>query len=303
MLSREIATALRGRTLTCELFPFSFSEFLSVHHIKPDKKMLYGKDRHLLSRLYESYFYSGDYPEIAFVPEESVKSRIFQDYFNTVFYRDLVERYRINNTELLRKWLNALMVNISSLVSFRKFENDFKSQGVKLSNTTLSSFARYIEEVFFGFFVEIFSESERKRQVNPRKFYLIDLGLHNYLTLKFSENKGRLLENLVFLELRRRGLQIYYYKTKRGYEVDFLVSGNDSLSLIQVCHDPANVETFDREKRVLLSGMKELGLSTGVILTNDTKNILTIKNHTIKLLPVREWLLFSEEAEAVGLKN
>ncbi len=103
---------------------------------------------------------------------------------------------------------------------------------MKLSRATLSAYAGYTEDAFFGFSVEMYSESARKRRVNPKKFYLIDPGLHNYLTLRFAENRGRLLENLVFLELRRKGLPIFYYRTARGGEVDFLIKDKDQWNLI-----------------------------------------------------------------------
>ena len=182
-------------------------------------------------------------------------------------------------------------MNISSLVSFSKIENDFKSRGMKLSRATLSAFARYIEDVFFGFFVEIHSESIRKRQVNPKKFYLIDQGIHNFLTLSFAENKGRILENMVFLELKRRGFPVYYYKAKGGLEVDFLLTENGNNKLVQVCYDMAHINTYNREKKALLAGISELGLSTGLILTKDEKRLEKHGNYLLKIVPVWEWLL------------
>jgi len=294
MLGREIATALRGRTLTYEIFPFSFLEFLTAKGIGFDENFVYGRSRHQIRQLYDAYFFSGGFPEIAFTEEKSTKNRILQDYFNTIFYRDLIERYKIKNIELLRQWLNMLTMNISSLISLNKVENDFKSQGMKLSRTTLGSFARYVEDVFFGFFVEMYSESVRKRQVNPKKFYLIDPGIHTYLTLKFSENKGRLLENLVFITLRRKGLSVHYYKTKAGHEIDFLIKGNGKSELIQVCYDLTNIDTYNREKKALLSGIKELGLESGLILTQDEKHEERIGDCLVKIMPVWEWLFISD---------
>lgn len=187
--------------------------------------------------------------------------------------------------------MNALIMNISSLVSFSKIENDFKSRGMKLSRATLSTFARYIEDTFFGFFVELNSESIRKRQVNPKKFYLIDQAIHNFLTLSFAENKGRILENVVFLELKRKGLPVYYYKTKGGLEIDFLAAEIGNNRLIQVCYDMAHIDTYNREKKALLAGIRELGLSTGLILTNDEKRVEKHGNYSLKIVPVWEWLL------------
>jgi predicted AAA+ superfamily ATPase len=294
MLGREIATSLRGRTLTYEIFPFSFKEFLLAKGIKPDQNIIYGKLRHRIRHLYEEYFFSGGYPEITFIGDESVKGRIFQDYFNTIFYRDLVERYRIKNTELLKQWLNTLIMNLSSLISFSKIENDFKSRGIKLSRATLSYFAEYVEDTFFGFFVEMYSESVRKRQINPKKFYLIDVGMHNYLTFRFSENKGRLLENLVFLELRRMGSPIFYYKTAGGHEVDFLLREKGGWKLIQVGYDLDNIDTFSREKKALLTGLHELGVNNGTIITGYEKRVETHGQYTLNIIPAWEWLLMQK---------
>jgi predicted AAA+ superfamily ATPase len=291
LLSREVATSLRGRTITYEVFPFSFNEFIAVKGVTLQEDSLYGKSRHRFGPLYEEYFFSGGYPEIVLAENDSMKGLILQDYFNTIFYKDLVDRYAIKNTELLRQWLNLLIMNLSSLVGFSKAENDFKSRGMKLSRATLSYFARYVEEAFFGFFLEMYSESTRKRQVNPKKFYLIDVGLHNFLTFKFSENKGRILENLVFLALRRSLLPVFYYRTAVGEEVDFLVKSGKDIQLIQVCYDLHNLDVFTREKKALLSGMNELGLKQGTIITESEKRTQTEGGLTFEIIPAWEWLL------------
>jgi len=296
MLGREIATSLRGRTITYEVFPFSFREFVGLRGVTLRKDTAYGKTRHRFGPLYEEYFFSGGYPEIVLTEGDSIKGRILQDYFNTIFYKDLVDRYAIKNTELLRQWLNLLIMNLSSLVSFSKVENDFKSRGMKLSRSTLSYFSRYVEDAFFGFFLEMYSESVRKRQVNPKKFYLVDVGLHNFLTFKFSENKGRILENLVFLELRRSAPSVFYYRTASGEEVDFLVKSRKDVRLIQVCYDLHNLDVFTREKKALLSGMRELGLKRGTIITENEKRTQTEGGQTLEIVPAWEWLLTQQGA-------
>ena len=296
MLAREIATSLRGRTITYEVFPFSFREFVGLRGVTLNKDTAYGKTRHRFGPLYEEYFFSGGYPEIVLTEGDSIKGRILQDYFNTIFYKDLVDRYAIKNTELLRQWLNLLIMNLSSLVSFSKVENDFKSRGMKLSRATLSYFSRYVEDAFFGFFLEMYSESVRKRQVNPKKFYLVDVGLHNFLTFKFSENKGRILENLVFLELRRSAPSVFYYRTAGGEEVDFLVKSRKDVRLIQVCYDLHNLDVFTREKKALLSGMRELGLKRGTIITENEKRTQTEGGQTLEIVPAWEWLLTQQGA-------
>ena len=291
LLSSEIATALRGRTLTHEIFPFSFKEFIKLKGLTPSTNLLYRKERHLLVSLFDQYLYCGGYPEIALTDDQQTQSKIAQDYFNTIFYRDLVERYHITNTELLRHWMHLLLANISSLISYRKAENDFKSRGMRVSSSTLAKFAGYLEEAFFGTFLEIHSESVRKRQTNPKKFYLVDQGLHNFLTLSFSNNKGRLLENIVFLELRRQGIHTAYYKTTTGQEIDFLTSRDGKEQLIQVCYDMSHMETAKREKRAILKGMEELHHHEGLIITNDRKEEVQMHGKQVRLCPVYEWLL------------
>ena len=294
MLGHGIATALRGRTLTYEIFPFSFREFLVANEIPAQNNAIYGEARHRITQLYEEYLFSGGYPELAFIQEKATKGKILQDYFNTIFYRDLSERYRIKNSELLRQWLNILMMNIASTISYHKVENDFKSRGMKLSRATLSTYARYVEDIFFGFFVELYSESARKRQINPKKFYLIDQGMHNYLTLKFSENRGRLLENIVFLEVRRRGYHVFYHKTATGNEVDFLLQDKGEWKLIQVCHDLSHIETFAREKKALIAGLREMGIQSGTIITHDETREEETDSYTLHIVPAWKWLLMPE---------
>ncbi len=240
---------------------------------------------------FDQYLYCGGYPEIVLTDDNLTQSKIAQDYFNTIFYRDLIDRHHISNTELLRHWMHLLLANISSLISYRKAENEFKSRGLQVSSSTLSKFGAYLEEAFFGTFLEIHSESVRKRQTNPKKFYLVDQGLHNFLSMSFSSNKGRLLENVVFLELQRKGILTSYYKTQTGQEIDFITSMNRQKQLIQVCYNMDHQETAEREKRAILKGMAELDHQEGLILTNDRKEELKSHGKQLYLRPVYEWLL------------
>ncbi|MCI5130932.1 MAG: ATP-binding protein [Candidatus Electrothrix sp. EH2] len=191
--------------------------------------------------------------------------------------------------------MHLLLANISSLISYRKAENDFKSRGMRVSSSTLAKFAGYLEEAFFGTFLEIHAESVRKRQTNPKKFYLVDQGLHNFLTLSFSANKGRVLENIVFLELRRKGIQTRYYKTTTDQEIDFLAMSEGKQQLIQVCYTMRHLETAEREQRALLKGMDELDHQKGLIVTADQKEVLEIHGKQIHFCPVYEWLLDTDD--------
>ncbi|MEW6220070.1 MAG: ATP-binding protein [Thermodesulfobacteriota bacterium] len=289
LLSSEIATALRGRTLTYTLLPFSFREFLAIRQVAPERSLPFGPERHRAQQLFESYLALGGYPEVIQLDNAQTRTRVLQDYFHAVFFRDLVERYRIKHSEILRQWLDILVKNCAALVSLRKVENDFRSRGMAVSVATLAAFARYVEEIFFGFFVEMHAESVRKRQINPKKFYLIDLGLHRFLSLGCSADRGRSLENVVFLELKRQGQKVNYYRTSTGAEVDFLVQSGGEPRLIQVCHALDRLATANREKKALQQAMKELGLTTGLLLTAADKADETSAAGTIHIRPVWEW--------------
>lgn len=291
LLSSEIATALRGRTLTHEIFPFSFKEFIKLKGLTTSANLLYSKERHLVVSLFDEYLYCGGYPEIVLTEDRRIQSNIARDYFNTIFYRDLVERYNITNTDLLRHWMHLLLANISSLISYRKAENDFKSRGMKVSSSTLAKYAGYLEEAFFGTFLEIHADSVRRRQTNPKKFYLMDQGLHNFLTLSFSANRERILENVIFLELRRKGIHTAYYRTSTGREIDFLASTKGGKQLIQVCYNMDHLETARREKKALLNGMSELDHQGGLIVTCNYKGEEKLQEKQIHLCPAYEWLL------------
>jgi len=291
MLAREMASALRGRTLTYELFPFSFPEYLKSREVDPERQDVYGKGGHVIRQHFENYFFSGGFPEVALTGQSAPHTGILHRYFDTVFYRDLIDRYKIRNSALLRRWLNVLLAGIAAKISLSKMEKDCKSRGMRVSKATLSNFATYVEDIYFGFFVEIFSQSARTRQANPKKFYIVDLGLHNHLSVKFTENRGRLLENLVYLRLRREGLPTFYYRSKSGGEVDFLVKDGKRIGLIQVCHEMERMETFNRKKRALVEAMQELALETAQIVTFDSNSNLKENGQTIHIVPAWQWLL------------
>lgn len=279
LLSKEIATSLRGRSIATEIWPFSFTEFLTAKKIQLPQ--MYGKKGLDISiHWLKMYLKQGGFPEILEferslenrpnnAPEiaEENRRRILQDYLSAVIFRDIVERYKVSNIELIRYMINFLLKNVGCSFSVHKFYNDLKSQGHAVSKTTIHNYLSYIEDAYVAFTVSLYSESFRKEHTNPRKIYAVDTGLVSACTFGFAENTGHHFENLIYLDLRRANHKIYYYLTKTRKEVDFLTQ--DLLGkwhLFQVCWDTTNVQTLERETAALKEAEEELKI-TGECVT------------------------------------
>jgi hypothetical protein len=202
----------------------------------------------------------GGFPEVVMTHSPDYKA-VLQEYVDVAILRDIVERYQIKNTQLIRYTVRTLLQNVSSLFSVNKFYNDLKSQGYQLGKSTLYDYLSYIEDCYLAFTVPIFSESLRKTQVNPRKIYACDTGLASAYQYGYSRNLGRLFENFIYLQLRKQCSEIYYAKTQEGYEVDFLaVFPSGERKLYQVTWDISDKDTLAREQRALESARHEFKL-------------------------------------------
>lgn len=269
MLSKEIATSLRGRSISVEVWPYSFFEYLEAKNKKrPDAKLSrleLDQYRELLSL----YLNEGGFPEVVNKPRLRW-TRILQDYVSVVTYRDIIERHKIENIALLNYMISFLIKNAATPYSTNKMYNTYKSQGFSVGRSTVYDYLSHIEDAFLSFTVPLFSESVRQMQNNPKKLYSIDCGLINSHQLTLYPNYGRLFENLIYLDLRRRGDEIYYYLTSDRYEVDFLTKSLDGkIHLYQVAWNMDDAETKHREERALHQAEKELGV-TGEIITEKT---------------------------------
>jgi len=265
LLSKEIASSLRGRSLAIEILPYSYEEFLVAHHYEFPPKP-FGKKvlDHHRSYLLE-YFRIGGFPGIQSMPANE-QLETLQNYVETVIFRDIVERHQIANVALLKYFINFLLKNVSSRFSINKFYNDIKSQGHKAAKDTLYSYLAYLEDAFLIFAVPIFTESLRHMQTTPKKIYGIDNGLIAANTFNLSDNIGKLLENQVYLDLRRQGKKIFYYQTSDGYEVDFVTQDlKGKHEILQVAWDATDPLTREREERALRQAEKELGFSGRLI--------------------------------------
>lgn len=265
LLSKEIATSLRGRSLSIEILPYNYLEYLTAHHLelpsKPFGKIALDTHRSYLLK----YFQMGGFPGIQSMPANE-QLETLQSYVGTVIFRDVIERHQISNISLMKYLIHSLLKNIATPFSVNKFYNDIKNQGYKAGKDTLHAYLGYLEDAFLIFTVPLFTESPRQAQTNPKKIYAIDNGLILANTFNLSDNLGKLLENQVYMDLRREGKKIFYYQTSDGYEIDFITQ--DSLGkyeMIQVMWDATDEVAFEREKRALNQAEKELNIPGKVI--------------------------------------
>lgn len=270
LLSKEIATSLRGRSIATEVWPYDFAEYLTLKPIRDETAYPYSSawyDHHL--HALTQYLHVGGFPEIFSVPEIN-RRQLLQDYVEVVIMRDLIERYQITNISLVKYLIYFLLKNTGCSFSINKLANDIKSQGIMGSRNTLYDYLSYVEDAYLAFAVPIFSESIRKVHSNPRKIYTIDAGMVRAFSLSLQNNFGHLFENLIFLEFKRKNHKIYYYLTQERYEVDFLTEDPfGQRKLFQVVWDDTNLVTMERERRALEIAKQELQLE-GEIITPKT---------------------------------
>lgn len=293
LLSREIATSLRGRTLAYTILPFSFREFLKMHKLSFEVERLSTREKAALLNLLEEYLQFGGFPEIALEKNPENKIRILNEYFNLVVYRDIIERYMIKNTALVKWLIKTLSTSFSKEFSIHKVYLTLKSQGVHVSKNTLYNYSSMLEDSLFVFFVPKFRRSIRKRELAVSKAYLSDLGFAKLVEV--SEEKGRKMENVVFLELERRKeplTSIFYWKNPQQEEVDFVIQKNSKIvQLIQVCKDIRDRDVRKRELRALLKASKELECNNLLVITEDYEAEEKIKGRKIIFTPFWKWLL------------
>jgi uncharacterized protein len=312
MLSKEIATQMRGRVLSWEMFPFSFKEFLDYKEIESEGS-LSTKGQLLIRKAFDEYWQTGGFPEIAGLSRH-LRIKIHQEYFHTILFRDLVERHDVSHPKALTDLAHRLVDNTASLYSINSLAGYLKSFGHKVPKSAVADYLGWFEDAYFLFTVRIFDASLARRDTNPKRVYCIDHAMVTSVSSGILVNSGHLLENLVFTALRRFHPEIYYYKTKLGREVDFIIPGFDAgnaagrqmlgrphLSagpvagqagmLIQVCESLADPQTRKRETAALSEAMAELGLNIGTIVTRYEDEQMDVEAGIIKVVPAWRFLL------------
>ena len=281
LLSSEIATSLTGRNMKLELYPFSFKEHLSYHNF-PIKQVYTTKEKALISKNLKEYLAYGGFPEIVLSKDYEELNEIYQD----VIINDLLVRFAIRDTKDFRELALYLLSNISQRISFNNLKNL-----LNFSNTSkVKNYIDFLSEAYLFFTVFKYEYSMKKQIINNRKIYAIDQGLVNAVSFSFSKNEGKLIENVVFLELKRQKQEVYYYQEEA--ECDFVIKKGAKIAhAIQVSVSLSKPETRKREIKGLLKAMDKFKLKEGTIVTLSEERKITIDKKIVRIVPLWKFLL------------
>ena len=259
LLSREVATSMRGRAMEALVYPFSFREYLRHRRREPNKTpdRLTKAQRSSLEKDLLDYLVAGGFPEAQGLNQRD-RNELLRGYVDVALLRDVIERHAVSHPVALRWMVRQLLGNAAGSFSVNKFHGDLKSQGIPIAKDTLHSYLGYLEDAFLVRMVSMATDSERRRMVNPRKVYPIDPGLIPLFDRSGKSNRGHALETCMMLELDRRGAEVGYVRTAGGYEVDFLARYPEGKEeLIQVCASLDDPATRERETRALLEAARQ----------------------------------------------
>ena len=284
LLTKELATALRGRSISYEIFPYSFREYLGIKDITVD--FYHSEIRAKIINRFNKYLFGSAYPEVL-NSTRFEREKILSEYLSILIYKDIVERHKIKNLFLIKYLLKFFVTNSANLLSVNKIYNDIKSQGLAVSKDAIFQYLEYLQDAFVLFPVKLYSNNLREVQRNPQKIYLLDNGFID--VMQTGRHAGRRFENVLFLELRRKGDEISYFKGKN--EVDFCVLTRGKPKLFNAAYSLAGQGTRQREIRSLLEGMKYFGLKESFLITNDAEEELKIENFKIHIMPLWKWML------------
>ena len=286
-LSSDIATSLRGRTLSYEVFPLSFREYLRFNGVGIDLHS--SRSLATISNSLHNYLVNGGFPEVV-TYDDKLREKVLQEYFNVMIYRDMVERYEIKNAAILKFFIKRVLASSTKQLSVNTIYNELKSSGLKIGKNPLYEYLDACQGIYLAFVLKKFSHKFVSRELGERKVYCIDNGLLNAVNFRFSDDKGKAMEQVVFLELKRTGKEIYFYKDR--YECDFIVKeGNRVSSVIQVSQTLADEKTKRRELRGIVDACREFGLRQGIIITSDASEDFEVEKIRIQTVPLYRWLL------------
>lgn len=296
LLSREIATSLRGRSLSYEVFPLGFVEYLHHLGVHPPKHLT-NKDKAILRHHCTNYLKHGGFPETLALPD-TLRHKTIQSYVNAAVFRDVIDRHKITNPHVVKLFLTQCLQTIAAPLSVNKVYNSLKSMGESVGRNSLYEYLDYFEDAYLLCKVSIFQFSTRKRHGHPSKIYCVDSGIITGYSIKRETEHSACLENAVYVHLRTGNYEnIFYHKTMSGKQVDFVAQKiNGKLDVYQVCLNLSEEKTRQREIQSLVEAAKELEVNEGWIITNDTAEILEIDSIKITVIPYWAWVLRSSEA-------
>lgn len=295
MLSREVATSMRGRAMETVITPFSFREFLHGRNGSESAsggRLTSGRDRSALRAQFDAYLEIGGFPEAGAYAAARDRVGLLQSYVDTVLFRDVAERHHVSNLPALRAFVRQLLRAPATLLSVSKIYADFCSRGIAVSKETLLAFLAHLEDAFLVFTLPLADRSERRRQVNPRKLYLADHGLAQAFSPVPGLDRGRLMENIIACELSRTSRDLAYAKTPSGLEVDFVSTDFEGrIHLIQAASDISSPATFEREIQALTEARQEHPDAAAILVTESDPPIGIRIPRGIEVIPVWQWLL------------
>lgn len=285
LLAPEIATTLGGRNIEVSIYPLSFREFLKIKKFTPE--YLTETEASKIKHYLEEYIEYGGFPKVSLINGSFEKKNILQGYFDTIVYKDIVKRFEIRDVKTFREFAIYLLTNSSTSISYYKLKNIFKI-GVE----TAKNYLYYMETAFLIFNVQVFSYKLKGQMKYPRKIYSIDTGLRNVVSFRFTKDWGKLCENIVAVELKRRGKEFYYWKDEKQREVDFVIKENLTPKyMLQVCYNIEDPKTKQREIRALTDAMNELKITESMVITENYENKEDLDGKVVIYKPLWRWLL------------
>jgi len=280
LLGSELATHLTGRHSKIELYPFAFPELLDFKHI--DYREVTSAKKAELLVAFDDYLKNGGFPEFLKYHDAEFLKRTYDD----ILFRDIITRFGIRETKAFRQLVNYIFSNMTKEASYNSLKNATNLR----SAMSVRNYIGFLDESYLIFELLKYDRSVKKQYANPKKIYVIDNGMRNAVSFRSSADSGRLLENLVFIDLKRRNAGLFYYRRK--HECDFVIEDNGMLSsAIQVCFE-LNGENREREVSGLVEAMHDLSIKQGMILTYNQDDMITTEEGVeISVIPVWRWLL------------
>ncbi len=288
LIRSEMSRVLTGRHVSTVLYPFSFKEYLQFQGWKSFDRDYLEFHRAEVLHFLEQYMTDGGFPETPGREELKITS-ILSSLFDDIVTRDVTARHGADHA-IAEKIAHHVVSNISKSMSYRSV-----ARACDISTDTVSKYIPYFEDCFLLYSLGRFSYKLKEQMRSGNKYYCVDQGLANRVGFKFSRDRGRLMENMVFIELMRRkgsGENLFYWRNREGREVDFIVQKEGRIEqLIQSCYNPTDADTRKREIRALSDAMEEFNLKEGYLITLDYEDSETIENRQITYIPLWKWLL------------
>ncbi|MCU0287058.1 MAG: ATP-binding protein [Acidobacteria bacterium] len=285
LLSTEMVTLLSGRTLVINVLPFSFRETLHAKEINIQNTVDIISQKPRIKNLFDQYLIYGGFPQVIFEKENDIKKDILKNYYQNIFYNDIVPRFEIKKIQFAEKLLYFMLSNVAAPFNYSSL-----SKVTSLTDKTVKEYAGYFQQSLLLFWLDRFSPSVAKQMSSTKKIYAVDNGLVNAIAFKISENFGPLLENTIAIDFLRKEMPFFYFQMANKSEVDFFIP-NAEYKMVQVCYELKMPKTRKREFDALYDAMKETGIKESLLITYDDEEEHTMDELQIKVIPA--WKYFT----------